>query len=57
MSSVGAAKLAAIGLGIDSIQFAQKAIGSVRVFRPDMAASQQYEALYQQYTSLYKSEE
>lgn len=54
--SIGAAKLAALGLGLDASGFASGAIGEKRRYSPNPSAVAQYDALYQKYIEIYKSE-
>lgn len=57
MGGIGAAKLSAQGLGLDSIGFARAAAGSTKQYLPDPDAVRLYDSLYQQYIETYRSEE
>lgn len=55
LGSVGAAKLAAAGMGLDAEAFARRAAGAVRQYRPDPASVARYESLYQSYIQFYQT--
>lgn len=53
LCSIGAAKLAAQGLGLDAERLTQTAAGCVQVYSPQPETAKQYEALYAQYVKEY----
>lgn len=57
MSSIGAAKLAAMGLELDYNHFAKNAAGQHQCYTPNPTAVAQYTTLYLEYIQHYKSEE
>lgn len=57
LGGIGAAKLAAEGLGKDGKSFARKASGNTKIYNPDIKNVTEYNKIYNNYKKHYRNEE